>query len=268
MIIFYTVIGDTVKIYLDLVLFINFAFDLILLLSVAYLLKRKVSFYRVILASFIGSLSVLFLFFPINNLILFLLKILISIVMIIITFKYQNIKYTLYNLGYLYLSSIVLGGGLYLINDMLAYDHKGLVFITNGMSLNFLVLIIISPIIIALYCRQLHRIYNHYDHYFPVEIYFKHVYLKGTGYLDSGNTLLYKRKPVILMDRSKIPFNIDSYELLPYQAVNITGLLKCILIDKVKIGDKEYKNIYLGLLDHDLNIDGVDILLNQKLWEG
>ncbi len=256
------------KVYLDLVLFINFGFDLILLLSVAYLLKRKISFYRLILASFIGSLSVLFLFFPLNNISLFLLKLIISIIMIIITFSYRDIKYTLYNIGYLYLSSIVLGGGLYLLNDMIAYDHKGLLFINNGLSINLIILIIISPIIIALYCRQLHRVYNHYNHYFDVEIYFKHYYLKGTGYLDSGNNLSYKHKPVILINEDKIPFSIDNYELIPFQTIDSTGLLKGTLIDKVKIGEKEYKQLYLGLLDHDVNIDGVDILLNQKLWEG
>ena len=48
-------------IYMDLILFLNFVIDLIILMVVGIVLKRKKNLTRIILGAFIGSLSVLFL---------------------------------------------------------------------------------------------------------------------------------------------------------------------------------------------------------------
>ena len=93
----YNFFGDYMKVYLDLVMILNFFIDFILLLSVKIILKRNIKLSRIIYGSFIGGLSILLLFFNINSFILFMVKILISIVMIITSFGYRNIKYTLVN---------------------------------------------------------------------------------------------------------------------------------------------------------------------------
>ena len=90
---FYTYIGDYMTIYLDLVMILNFTIDFILLLTVSLILKRNIKITRIMLGSFFGGISILFLFFNMNNIILFLLKLIISILMIIITFKFVNLKY-------------------------------------------------------------------------------------------------------------------------------------------------------------------------------
>ena len=109
----YTLFGDNLKLYLDVIMIINFFFDFLLLLGVSLLLKRRTKLNRIILSSFFGGLSIIFLFLKINSIELFIFKILISIIMILIAFGYKNIKYTLINLLYLYIISIFLGGGLY-----------------------------------------------------------------------------------------------------------------------------------------------------------
>jgi len=82
------------KIYLDLVFFINFFFDFLLLLVVKILLKRNVGIKRIILGALLGATSILFLFLPLNQITLFLLKVIISILMILTTFGFQNKNYT------------------------------------------------------------------------------------------------------------------------------------------------------------------------------
>ena len=62
------------KIYVDLILLLNFFLDFILLMGVNLSLKRNISILRVMLSSFIGSLSVLLLFFNLNSISLFLIK--------------------------------------------------------------------------------------------------------------------------------------------------------------------------------------------------
>ena len=55
---FYNVFGDEMKIYVDYVLFLNFMFDFLLLVSISLILKRQVKINRLILGA---------VFYKINN---------------------------------------------------------------------------------------------------------------------------------------------------------------------------------------------------------
>ena len=252
------------KIYLDLIMILNFFFDLLLLLSVAIILKRKIIYERLIMASFIGGLSILGLFINFNSLTLFIYKIIISLMMVIICFKYQDLKYFINNLIYLYINSIVLGGFLYFLNISFAYKHEGLVFYHHGLSINFITLIILGPLIIYLYIKQIKKIKNNYNNYLDVFIYINNHEYKYVGFIDSGNNLKYKSLPVILLDKKKILFEVKEFSYMPYQALNYRGLLKVIKTDKVITNNRVYQS-YVGILENDLNIDGVDVLLNKEM---
>ena len=139
------------KVYLDLVMFINFFLDFLLLLGVSIILKRNASIKRVILGSFFGGISILILFVPMNNIMLFIFKFIISVIMILISFGYSSFKYTFINLLYLYILSIFLGGFLYFLNDQFCIERKGFILINNGFSITMLFILLISPIVIYLY---------------------------------------------------------------------------------------------------------------------
>ena len=262
----YNFFGDNLKIYLDIVLIINFFFDFILLLCVSLILKRNTKLNRIILSSFFGGLSILFLFLKINSFELFIFKIFISIIMILIAFGYKNIKYTIINLLYLYVISIFLGGGLYLINLELSYKHIGIIFFHNGLSINILLIIILTPIIIYIYYYQSKRLKNNYNNYYNVKIYYNNHIIDCTGYMDTGNNLIdnLTHKKVILIDKRKIIFNIDKFRYIPLKTVKGNDLIKCIKIDKVIINKKEYHNLLLGIIDY-INLDGIDVILNNKM---
>ena len=261
---FYNYNGDYMKIYLDLIMILNFFFDLILLLSVAIILKRKIIYERLIISSFIGGLSILGLFINFNSITLFIYKFVISILMIVICFKYQDIKYFINNLIYLYINSIVLGGFLYFLNISFSYKRDGLIFYHHGLSINFITLIILGPLIIYLYIKQVKKIKNNYNNYYDVYIYYKNKSYKYIGYIDSGNNLKYKKIPVVLIDKKKLLFEIKEFSYMPYQALNYTGLLKLVKLDKVIINNNIY-DAYLGISDTNIKIDGVDILLNKEM---
>lgn len=256
------------KIYLDLVMLLNFSIDFILLLSVSIILKRKVKIYRILLGSFVGGLSILLLFFNINDITLFILKIIISILMCLITFKFNNIKYTLVNLLYLYMASIILGGFLYLINIEFSYKHVGIIFINNGLSINFIFLLITSPIILYIYIKQTKNFRSTYSNYYNIKIFKNNKAYDYIGFIDTGNTLTdpLTKKSVILIDKRKILFNIKEFRMIPYMGVNGVNLIKVIKIDKLVFNNKSYKNILLGLMDN-ISLDGVDVILNKKLLE-
>ena len=256
------------KIYLDLVMILNFFSDFILLLSVKIILKRNIKLNKIILGSFIGGLSILLLFFNINSLFLFFTKIIISILMIITSFGYKNIKYTLVNFLYLYMSSIILGGFFYLLNIQFSYKHIGIIFINNGLSINFIFLLISSPIIIYIYIKQTKSLRYNYSNYYTIEIYLNRKKYKYTGYMDSGNTLTdtLTKKSVILIDKRKLLFNIKEFRLIPYMTISGSSMIKVIKITKLVFNNKEYKNVLLGIIDK-IELDGVDVILNRKLLE-
>lgn len=260
------------KIYVDLVLLLNFAFDFLLLLTVSLILKRNISINRIIIGAFIGSLSILFLFTKITSIQLFLYKIIISIAMTIATFNYKNVKYTLKNLIYLYTTSIILGGFLYYLNIEFSYKQIGIAFINKGLSINVAILLITSPLILYLYIKQgLHLKYN-YKNYFKVDIHLKNQIIKCNGYMDTGNRLVdpYLKKPVILLDKRKKITDISNYHSIyvPYQTISETNIIKCIkaeYVDIKGIGKKE--NVLIGILNKKLHIDGIDVILNNMLME-
>ena len=261
------------KIYIDLVLLLNFGFDLLLLFSVAIILRRQTTLKKLLLASFTGSITILAMFIELNNLLLFILKIIISLLMVYITFGFKNIKYTIKNLFYLYTSSIILGGFLYFLNLQFSYKNKGLVFYFNGLSINVIVLIVLSPIIIFAYTKQALELKNNYSKYYNIDIYLKNgKIIPTTAFLDTGNILEdpYKKRPIILLNKEllSLDYSKDKIILVPYDTINNHGLLKCIIPDKIFIqGIGFRKNLLIGISNEKIKIDGIDCILNSKLLE-
>ncbi len=254
------------KLYLDLIFLINIWFDFLLLLSVTILLKRNIKFKRIILGALVGGLTIFILFFKLNNLELFLFKILVSILMIIVTFSYKNLKYTLTNLGYFYLTSIILGGGMYLLSDSFSYSSNGLLLFSNGMSLNYIVLVIISPLIIIFYLKETRKLKNDISNYHKVDIVYKKKIYHLNGYLDTGNNLFdpYKKRAVILVN---LDFNLDNEKIIytPYLALNHEGVVKCLKPDKILVDKMEFKNYLIGFANDEFKIDGVNCILHNNM---
>ncbi len=248
-------------VYVDGVLFLNFAFDFLLLLTTSVVLKRNVKIFNIVIGAFIGSLSTLVLFFNINSLQLFIVKVYLSILMILFTFNYKDLKYTLTNIGIFYVVSILLGGFLYLLNIEFSYKHEGLVFYHNGLSINVIILFIIAPIILYIYIRQSRFFTKKVKNYHQVTLIIGKKTLNLNGYLDTGNTLSHKGKPVILTNL-KNTFRKKKF-LVPYTVIGGTGLLECIEA-KAIVNDLGTFDVLLGFSEN-MNISGVEVLLNSQM---
>ena len=101
------------KVYIDLLFLLNLIYDFLLLMTVSVTLKRNINYKRLLLGSLVGALSTFIIFFPLNKYLLLVLKIIMGLIMLLVTFKYKNIKYFLHNLLYLYMTSVILAGFLY-----------------------------------------------------------------------------------------------------------------------------------------------------------
>lgn len=260
------------KVYWDLLFLLNFAFDFILLLAVSIILRRRAKVKRLLLGAFVGALSIFLLFISINSIELFIIKFLVSVIMCLISFSFKDFKYFIRNMMYLYMTSIVLGGFLYLLNIEFSYKQTGLVFYHNGLSINFIVLIIISPIIIFLYIRQALMLKNNYSSYYDLNIYFKNGKIVNlTAFLDTGNKLVepITKKPIILVSKNMLK-NITLENTFPvsYNSLNNNGIINCIVAEVVNVvGLGIKKNVIIGISEDKFHIDGVDCILNTKLME-
>lgn len=269
----YTCIGDDMKIYLDVVFFLNFFFDFLLLMTVKLLLHRNVSIWSILSGAVIGGMSIFLLLIKMNSFTLFLLKIVISVGMILVTFGYRDLRYFTRNMIYLYSTSMILGGALYYLNTEFSYKQEGLVFYHNGLSINFIVLIILSPIITYLYWKQGIYLKQNYHHYYEVTLEYQGLKQKLNGFLDTGNHLVdpYLKRPILLVDKKKLIYDINEFQmiLVPIDTANGHSLLSCIKVDSIAIaGIGKRKKVLLGLMEDKIHIDGIDCILSEKMVEG
>ena len=257
------------KVYLDIIFLTNLIFDFIILLTVSLLLKRNKKIYRIIIGSLIGSLTLIILFIRMNSIELFLYKFIVSIIMIVTTFGFKNIKYTFKNIYYMYIVSIILGGFLTFVNNTLSSYNQGILFLNNNIKLNITLSIILSIILVISYVKQNKTFKTNYNKYYKIDIYFNDKNISLNAFLDTGNKLIdpYKGWPVILVKEDKIDTN-DKYIYVPYNTISDSGIIKCIKVNKIYIENIGFRNKFLIGLTNDINIDGVDCILNEILLEG
>ena len=254
------------KVYLDIIFIVNLIFDFIILLSVSIVLKRNVKLYRIIIGSIFGSLSLIILFIRFNKIELILYKLIVSSLMILISFGHRNIKYTFKNFTYFYIIGIILGGIIYFFNNQFSIN-EGLLFINNN-NYNIIIGIIISIFGIKIYLKNIRELRNNYNKYYRVKIYYKNKVIDLNAFLDTGNKLKdpYSFKPIILVNKDIILE--EGNILVPYSSCNYSGILKCIKADRIFIDGLGYrKNFLIGISD-SISLDGIDCILNELLLEG
>lgn len=246
-------------VYIDLVCIINFIYDFLILLTVSFTLKRNRKIYYYILSSIIGVLSIFLLFLKINNIVLFLLKILISVIMVIVAFGYKSIKYTISNIIYFYMTSIILAGFLYLIKVN-----------SSNFNLNYIVLLIIGPIILFIYYKSNKKLKNTYSDYYKIKIVFDNIEYNLVSFYDNGNNLKdpISRKSIIIVGNSRLEkiYNIRSPVYVPVITVKGTHLMKCFKPSYIILNDKKIYNYLIGESSIKFS-DGVECLLNKSLKE-
>lgn len=260
------------KIYLDLIFLLNFCYDLLLLMTIDITLKRYMNIKRLFISALFGGLSLGILFLPFNKILLFIIKILVSILMVLIAFKYKNIKYTLMNLLYLYMCSVILGGFLYMLDIEFSYKREGMIFYFDGLSINYILLLLVGPLILVLYIYEHKKFKSTYNFNCKLEIVFNNgKILSCNGFIDSGNKLRdpISKKYVIIISRKILSnyINIRSPMYVPYKTLNRYGLIECFKIKYLKINNQIFTNYLIGISNNEFNINGSDVLLNYKLME-
>lgn len=243
-------------IYIDLVILLNYFFDSLILLTVNTTLKRNISLKKILFVSLLGELSLLG-FLLSNKYLLILLKLEISLILNIFTFKYKDIFYTATNILYFYMVSIILGGFIYYLK-------------LNNLSYFFILLLV--PLILYLYIKQNLNMKTTINKTYPLTIYFPNKRkLSLTGFVDTGNKLRdpVTKKWVVLVNKKLLQgvIRIRTPIYVPYHSLNNKGLVECIKPEKLVIEGKEYTNFLIGLMDSKVMINSSDCILNLEILE-
>ena len=103
-------------VYIELLFLEDFIYNYIIIFSVSILLKRITTIRKIILSSLVGTISLITFIIPILNRFNFIISLLSSFIMSVISFSYKEIIYTIKNIFYMYISSMFIAGTIYLIN--------------------------------------------------------------------------------------------------------------------------------------------------------
>lgn len=253
--------GGDMKVYIEFIFILNLWIDFLLLLSLTLVLKKKTSLKKIIFASTLGSsLSFIFLL-KISTNISLLYKFIVSIIMIIISFNFNDLKTFIQDVIYFYLLSIILAGFVYLVRENITIDT----FISN-----FMVLLVVSPLVLYSYIKVAKKEKDIYNKLCSVTFIYNKKKYNFTGFIDTGNRLYdqYKHRPVILLHSNKIKFSYEKGILVPYETASGESIIKCFIPEKLVIDNKFYENILIGLSNKKFNIDGVDMILHSDIKGG
>ncbi|MCI8655424.1 MAG: sigma-E processing peptidase SpoIIGA [Clostridia bacterium] len=232
-------------IYLDIVIIENLIMNYIILYATSIIAKKKIKHIRAFIASIIGTIYVIILYvtkLPIYSNIMS--KLLLSIIMVYIIFKPENIKVLINNLLLFYLTSFVFGGAstalIYLIKPEEILTKNGMFLGTYTLKTVFLGGIV-GLFLIAVTINIIRSKISKKDMFYNIKIYIEEKEIETRAMIDTGNLL---KEPI-----TNIPVIIVEHTLL-YNVIEkeILNNLEEILSGNFEKIPNEIKNKYLSKL--------------------
>lgn len=202
--------GVNMKIYADVLLLENILMNYLILWLTSITLKAYAGKIKMFIASVIGALYALLLFFPgYKFLYTTVMKVLLSLLIVVIAFTPLRFREFLKQLSVFYLISFILGGavfGLFYFTNSGTVGSGG-VFLIKGIPLSVLVGAgLVTIVIIKLCLMPLYSFLEKRSLYHDFEINVGNKSATMVGLLDTGNELIdpITKYPVIVVQYSAI----------------------------------------------------------------
>ena len=281
-------------IYIDIVLFENIIMNYIILFATAIVLKLKIKYIRIFIASLLGAIYSVIAYIGILKLYSsIIMKILLSILIVYIAFNPQSLKKMWKNLIIFYLTSFVFGGVAFALIYILKPQD---ILMKNGLFLGtyplktVLLGAVISFAVILVAFKIAKGKFSKKDMFCNLEIKLNNKIVKTTAMIDTGNCLKepITNIPVIVLENTLldecipkqilnnlekiiggdfegIPQEIkETYisklKLIPYSSLGKqNGMLLGIKPEYVKIITEEYNkkiNVIIGIYNKSLTKRG------------
>jgi stage II sporulation protein GA (sporulation sigma-E factor processing peptidase) len=257
--------------YLDVIWFLNFCIDYVLISLTAYILKRNASKKRILIASLLASSYVILVVYP--ELMVFsqpLLKFLLSIAIMITAFGFKRVRFVVKNVAMFYFVSFVTGGGIFALHYFMQSDAvimNGVISTKSTGMGDPVSWIFVAGGIPALWYFSKKRVDDitvekmDSSSLVKVKISIGEVIIFANGLIDTGNKLYdpISKMPVMILDMNihgtKFPEAIQSaakdvlsigtddqehpwinkLRIVPYRSVGHQQFLACIKPDQIEI---------------------------------
>ena len=282
-------------IYIDVVLIENLLMNYIILFATAIILKIQIKQIRLITGSLIGAIYTIISYISglkiYSN---FFLKLILSIIIIYISFNPKNLKKLLKFTLMFYLTSFVFGGAafalIYVVKPQELLKNNGLVLNAKSLRVIFISAIIAFIVIIIAFKTVKNKI-SAKDMYCDIEIKLNNKKIETKAMIDTGNflkepitntpvivvehTLLYECIPKEILnhiedilggDFSEIPDNIrkeyiSKLKVIPFSSLGkqngmLLGIKPEGVIIKNEEEEKENNNVIIGIYNKSLTKRG------------
>lgn len=203
-------------IYVDVIWFLNFCIDLMLLFLTSIVLKRNVVKWRLIIGALVAACSIFLVLTPFSYLYYHpIVKFVLSMFIVYLTFGFRQFSYFIQNLFTFYFVSFVSGGGLIALhyffnNDMVILNGVVTTKSTGfGTPISWFFVIIGFPLVWLFSKRRFEQIEIRkvkYEDIVDVDIVINEAFITLKGLIDSGNQLHdpLTKKPVMIIDMNNI----------------------------------------------------------------
>ena len=282
-------------IYIDVVLIENLLMNYIILFATAIILKLQVKQIRLITGSLVGAIYTIISYVSglkiYSN---FFLKLILSIIIIYISFNPKSLKKLLKFTLIFYLTSFVFGGAafalIYVVKPQELLKNNGLILNSKSLRVIFISAIIAFIVIIIAFKTVKNKI-SPKDMYCDIEIKLNNKKIETKAMIDTGNflkepitntpvivvehTLLYECIPKEILnhiedilggDFSEIPDNIrkeyiSKLKVIPFSSLGkqngmLLGIKPEGVIIKNEEEEKENNNVIIGIYNKSLTKRG------------
>ena len=213
--------GDIkMTIYVDIVLIENLIMNYIIILATGIILKVKIKHIRIILASLLGAIySIVAYISPLGIYSSLILKLLLSIIIVYISFNSQSIKQLLKHVVIFYMTSFVFGGAafalIYIVKPQDILMKNGLFLGTYPLKTVILGAMIAFIVIITAFSIVKSKI-SKKDMFCDIEIKLNEKIVKTKAMIDTGNMLKepITNTPVVVVEHTLL------YECIPKEILN------------------------------------------------
>ncbi len=207
-------------VYIDVVLIENLIMNYIIIFATGIILKIKMKQIRMILGSLIGAIYTIIAY--VSNLRIysnFILKFILSIIIVYISFNPQTQKQLWKSLLIFYLTSLVFGGAafaiIYVVRPQEILRNNQLIFGTTSMKV-ILFSAILAFIVIILAFKIVKNKISKKDMFCDIEVKINEEIIKTKAMIDTGNFLKepITNKPVVVIEHTLL------YDCIPKQILN------------------------------------------------
>ena len=261
------------KIYVDILISLNLFINYFILLSVSKFLYLKIKRLRLILGALLGAIYSLYILLPEpNSIFSFFIKILMSISIILVSFKFSREMF-LKIFACFFLVSIAFSG--LTLAMWFIFRPKGMIVNNGVVYFNISPIILICSILASYFLLELINRYlgKHVcsDSFCEIKLLWNNKTAKFEAQLDTGNSLKepFSNLPVVIVDKEKIKnvlpeeFDLNNYDkifdnsstfsmrLIPFSGVSQDGFLFGFKPDDLEIktqkGNILNKEAYIGV---------------------